>query len=260
MSARRWPEASTTFTTPLRETHLSGPVSSDLNSIALGKTTLVLFDIDGTLLTSGGAGERALRQAVQECFAIEEDFFSIPIAGQTDSGIARRIFARHGVGDAELARFYDVYLQHLGRELPIRTGHLLPGILPLLEALRLDPSVVLALLTGNLARGAELKLRHYGIWDYFEFGAFADDHFDRNELGAFAQRRAQEKHGTAFAPERVFVIGDTPHDIACGKAIGAQTIAVATGGCTVAVLSEHAPDFVFTDLSDRAAVLKALGV
>jgi phosphoglycolate phosphatase len=225
-----------------------------------GKNTLILFDIDGTLLTTGGAGERALRHAVRECFAIEEDFFSIPIAGQTDSGIARGIFERHGLDHAELERFYSVYLDRLAKELGKSSGALMPGILPLLKVLKANSSVALALLTGNLARGAELKLQNYGIWDFFEFGAFADDHCDRNELGAFARQRAFEKHGIEFEPNRIFVIGDTPHDIACGQAIGAQTIAVATGGCTLEKLAQHDADFVFKDLSDLAAVLAALGV
>jgi phosphoglycolate phosphatase len=223
------------------------------------KNTLVLFDIDGTLLTTGGAGERALRRALREAFGIDEDFFSIPIAGQTDTGIARRIFERHGLPATDLGRFCNAYLERLMNELSASPGRLLPGILPLLEALHANPTVALALLTGNLARGAELKLRYYGVWEFFEFGAFADDHHDRNELGRFAHERASAKHGIEFARDRVFVIGDTPHDIACGKAIGAKTIAVATGGCTRENLAEHDADFVFENLADTATVLAAIG-
>ena len=118
--------------------------------------------------------------------------------------------------------------------------------------------MVLALLTGNLARGAELKLTHYGVWDYFEFGAYADDHHDRNELGHFARTRAQERHGIKFPPERIYVLGDTPHDIACARAIGAKAVAIATGQYTHAQLAEHAPDFLFDDLADVSAVIAAL--
>ncbi len=130
--------------------------------------------------------------------------------------------------------------------------------MPLLEALRQRPEVVLGLLTGNLARGAELKLRHYGVWEFFEFGAYADDHHDRNELGRFACQRLREKHGIDLPCERIFVLGDTPHDIACARAIGARAIAVATGGSTREQLAKAAPDYLFDDFTDVDAVLAAL--
>src|SRR5207245_5271713 len=106
---------------------------------------------------------------------------------------------------------------------------LLPGVLQLLEKLKSRRHLVLALLTGNVSRGAQLKLEHYGVWHFFEFGAFADDHQDRNRLGSFARARAREIHGREFSASQIDVIGDTPRNIACGKAIGARTIAVATG-------------------------------
>ena len=122
--------------------------------------------------------------------------------------------------------------------------------LPLLEALRSREDIVLALLTGNLERGAKLKHTHYGVWHYFEFGAFADDHHDRNALGPFARARARERHGFEFPPERIFVLGDTPHDIACARAIGARAIAIATGKFKSAELAAHQPDFLFENASD----------
>src|SRR5205823_12547054 len=139
--------------------------------------------------------------------------------------------ALHGIEPTpeNLAECFDGYLQHLAELLPRTKGHLLPGILKLLEALHARRDVVLALLTGNLSRGAELKLTHYGVWHYFQFGAFADDHHDRNELGRFACSRALEKLGLEFEKGRIFVIGDTPHDIDCGRAFGAKTVAIATG-------------------------------
>ena len=221
---------------------------------------LLLFDIDGTLLTSGGAGPRALRLGFRDRFGIDTDLSSVEIAGRTDSGIARQILAAHRLPATpeNIAAFLDGYLHHLAQEIPRTPGRLLPGILPLLEALQPRADIVLALLTGNLARGAELKLRHYGVWHFFEFGAFADDHHDRNQLGPFAQARARAQRGIEFPPERIFVLGDTPHDIACARAIGAQAIAVATGQFTRADLAEHAPDFLFDDLADQAAVLAAL--
>jgi phosphoglycolate phosphatase-like HAD superfamily hydrolase len=224
--------------------------------------TLLLFDIDGTLITSGGAGERALRLGFRQRFGIDDDLRNVEIAGRTDSGIARAMLRTHGLAETpeNIAAFVDGYLAHLADELRQADGRLLPGVLPLLEALKPRPEMVLALLTGNVARGAELKLTHYGVWTFFEFGAYADDHHDRNELGPFAQRRAFERHGVEFAPERIFVLGDTPHDIACARAIDAKAIAIATGKFTRAELAEHRPDFLFDDLSDLPAVLAALGV
>jgi phosphoglycolate phosphatase-like HAD superfamily hydrolase len=107
-------------------------------------------------------------------------------------------------------------------------------------------------------RGAEIKLSHYGVWDYFEFGAFADDHHDRNELTKFARARALEKHGEQFTPESIFVIGDTPRDIECGKVVGAKTVAIATGNYSRAELAAHDPDFLLDDLSETEAVIVLL--
>ena len=135
----------------------------------------------------------------------------------------------------------------------------MPGVKELLARLKERSQNVLALLTGNIRRGAQLKLEHYGIWEFFEFGAFADDHHDRNELGAFAQMRAREKHAMDFAAAAIDVIGDTPHDIACGKAINARTIAVATGKFSRAQLCEHQPDRIVDNFADVEAVIAELG-
>ncbi|MEK0446915.1 MAG: Phosphoglycolate phosphatase, partial [Verrucomicrobiota bacterium] len=164
------------------------------------KSSLILFDIDGTLLTSGGAGETALRLGFAEEFGIEDDLRSVEIPGRTDSGIALRLLSRHGipVHQENIERFLNGYLRHLASLLPQRAGRLLPGVLPLLQTLQTRPHIALGLLTGNLERGAQLKLRHYGVADFFAFGAYADDHPDRNELGKFAQQRARKLHGVEF--------------------------------------------------------------
>lgn len=217
---------------------------------------LLLFDIDGTLLASGGAGIRALGEATRRYFN-SDGLEGIEVAGRTDTSIAHQLFARHGreFTPAAVTEFTDLYLAHLARLLPVTEGKLLPGIVPLLEALKTRDDCVLALLTGNLVRGAELKLTQYGLWHYFEFGAYADDHHDRNALGPVAQARALDKHGHVFPPERIYILGDTPHDIACARAIGARAIAIATGGCTREQLAAHAPDYLFDDLGDLSAVL-----
>lgn len=222
---------------------------------------LILFDIDSTLINTGGAGVQALKVASKERFGIDEDLSHIEIAGRTDSGIVRQILAKHGIqpSDQELRRFFDAYIEFLARQLPISEGHVLPGIAELLERLESRPHITLGLLTGNLARGAQLKLEHYALWKFFPFGAFADDHHDRNELGTVACTRALEHTGWQFAPSSVDVIGDTEHDIACGKAIGARTIAVATGSRRRERLAKSEPDFLFDDFSQTDDVIAKLG-
>jgi phosphoglycolate phosphatase len=222
---------------------------------------LLLFDIDGTLIHSAGAGIQALRVALKERFGIEDDLSNIEIAGMTDSGIVMSILKKHKIPgtNENVTAFLDSYVHLLSFELPRRKGKLLPGVLQLLEKLKMRKHLVLALLTGNVSRGARLKLEHYGVWHFFEFGAFADDHHDRNQLGSFARARAREKHGREFSADEIDVIGDTPRDIACGKAIGARTIAVATGTWTREQLADHHPDFLIDDLSDTNRVIDTLG-
>ena len=221
---------------------------------------LLLFDIDGTLITSGGAGEAALKDAMRSRFAVEEDLAGVILAGATDARIARELLEKHGisVSPENVAALLDTYLGHLSERIGRHDGKLLPGIVPLLNVLSHREDAVLALLTGNVSRGAEIKLTHYGVWDFFEFGAFADDHHDRNELGKFARARALERHGEEFPPSRIYVIGDTPKDIECGRAIGACTVAIATGHYSAAELKDHSPDFLFEDLSDTDRVVSHL--
>ena len=221
---------------------------------------LLLWDIDGTLITTGAAGHRAIARATAQRFGGNGDLDGVEIAGRTDSGIAHQILKKHreAVTDESVAAFLDLYLELLADELPRSKGEVLPGVLPLLQRLQGQPGTALGLLTGNLQRGAQLKLEHYGLWQFFAFGAFADDHHDRNELGAFALTRAEEGSGTKFEAARVDVIGDTGHDIACGKAFGARTIAVATGSWPRARLNDCTPDFLFDDLSEVDDVIATL--
>ncbi len=225
------------------------------------KKRLLLFDIDGTLINSGGAGEHALKLTLSERFKIVDDLRDIEIAGMTDSGIVASILRKHEIPQTteNVAAFLDNYVHFLSLELPRRKGKLMPGVLTLLQKLKTRPHLVLALLTGNVSRGAQLKLEYYGVWSFFEFGAFADDHHDRNQLGVFARTRAREKHGREFLPKEIDVIGDTPRDIACGKAFGARTVAIATGTWPREKLAAHDPDFLFDDLSDVDGVIAQLG-
>lgn len=224
------------------------------------KRHLLLFDIDGTLITSGGAGEGALNDAMLERFGVADGLGEINLAGATDSSISRSMLEQNGLAASaeNITALLDSYLHHLKQRLPLHSGKLLPGIVTLLDCLKGREDCILALLTGNIIRGAEIKLGHYGVWDYFEFGAFADDHHDRNELGHFARARALERHGIEFPPETIYVIGDTPRDIACGNAIGAKTVAIATGKYSREELAACNPDYLFDDLSDTEAVMQAL--
>ncbi len=223
--------------------------------------TLLLFDIDGTLVNTGGAGVQAIKRVVKNRYSVDDDLHDIEIAGKTDSNIVADILKKYGVpqNSENIAAFLDEYVDLLRELLPQLNGRVLPGIKEILTRMKAKPDRVLGLLTGNVERGAKLKLQRYDLWDFFEFGAFADDHQDRNQLGEFARTRAQEKHGHEFDAAQIDVIGDTGHDIACGKIFGARTIAVATGTWTRDQLAKHAPDFLFDDFAQADRVIAALG-
>jgi phosphoglycolate phosphatase len=221
---------------------------------------LLLFDIDGTLLTSGGAGEKALRTGLLSRFGIQDDLQGIEIAGRTDSGIARRILERHQIPPApeNVRRLLDGYLEALPTLLPLHSGRVLHGVLPLLNALRQRSDCILGLLTGNLEQGARLKLAHYGLHDRFQLGAYADDHHDRNALVPFALRRASALAGTDIPPARTWVIGDTPYDVECARAGGARAAAVATGVFSSSALAAAQPDLLLPDLGQTDRILELL--
>ena len=227
---------------------------------SMRKPRLLLWDIDGTLI-SGAAGRRAIALATAQRFGHGADLEGIEIGGRTDSNIARQILVKYGEEPVEqrLRSFLDLYLDLLAQELPRTDGKVLPGILSLLQRSKQLADIHLGLLTGNLRRGAQLKLERYELWHYFGFGAFADDHHDRNQLGSFALTRAHAKTGEKFVPAQVDIIGDTGHDIACGKVLGARTIAIATGSWSREQLAKCAPDFLFDDLSMVANVVATLG-
>jgi len=221
---------------------------------------LLLWDIDGTLIASGGAGMRALGAALREVFAIDGSINDIDFAGRTDRWIMRQIFAKFALAATEenFARLTDGYIAALPAALRGRGVRALPGVPGLLAAARARGDAALGLLTGNLRCGAEVKLSSRNLWAYFPFGAFADDSEDRNQLGPHALRRARAHHGVDFAPADTWVIGDTPHDIVCARAFGARAAAVATGRHTTDELRAAAPDAVFSDFSDAAAFWRAV--
>jgi len=225
------------------------------------RDSLLLWDIDGTLVSMDRAGERALLAAIRELYQRDLGVeLPVDLRGRTDTSIMRDLLAFLGLpgGLEEEQRFRKAYLSHMPRTMPAGNARVLAGIREALDAVHAHPEIHQALLTGNLKEGAKLKLSYLGLWDYFEFGAFADDSHIRDELGPFALARAEEKLGIKFPPDRVYIIGDTPHDIACGKAIGAKTIAVATGAFSVEELAALSPTHTFADLSDTQALLKVI--
>lgn len=223
------------------------------------KDTLVLWDIDGTLVNTDLAGERSLQALLRNLY--HQSFgnnLPAEVQGCTDTKIMYDLLAHLGqpATEAEMVRFRAAYLSGLAAALPLGKARVLPGIGEALNRIQAHPRIHQALLTGNLQEGARLKLSHLKIWDFFKFGAFADDHADRNRLGPVALARAKQNLGIEFSPERVWIVGDTPRDIACGKAIGARTLAVATGCFTLAELERHSPTCVLADMSDTEALMK----
>jgi len=226
-------------------------------------TKLVLFDIDGTLVLTGRAGIRAMNRACEEVIGHVGALDGIPVAGRTDWIILHDALGAigHALDDDLFARLRDAYVGHL-EEAIAEPGEgvkaVMPGIRPLLDTLAARPDVFLALLTGNFERSARIKLAHFDLWRYFRCGAFGDDAADRNALVPFALERAKGCGLEAIPPESIFVIGDTPHDVACARAVGAVPIAVATGTFTVDQLRASGAGIVFEDLSDTDAVLRVI--
>ena len=224
--------------------------------------TLLLFDIDGTLVSTGLAGGDAMGRAFEEIHGVADAFAGIEMSGKTDPAILREAWEGAGIAEAErdLQAFHDCYVGHLKDTLSEsdRDRHLKPGLPGLLDAVARQSDVVLGLLTGNFVTGAQLKLESFGVLHYFRVGAYGSDNEDRKALVPVARLRARQFCVTYIAPERTFVIGDTPRDIECAKAHDVKAVAVATGNYSMDDLRAHQPDLCFADLGDQRAVLEAL--
>jgi phosphoglycolate phosphatase len=217
-----------------------------------------LFDIDGTLITSGGAGLVAMAAAFEHVYGVCDKASDVKFSGRTDRVIARDLAQAHGFDDddSKWKLFRAAYLERLPHALENCTGRLLPGVSGLLDELAANDGHRLGLLTGNIREGAKLKLSYYGVWDRFEFGGFGDQHYDRNDVAKAAFAAAKDAVCGKIAPSDVWVVGDTPLDVACARAIGANALAVATGAYDSAALAECRPDVLVEDLSQfRAASL-----
>ena len=223
-------------------------------------TRLVLFDIDGTLVLTGGAGKRAMDRAFEDAFGIGDAFADIAMGGRTDRFLIERGLERWSIPatGAALDLFRHRYLAHLADGIHEpgngRKGRM-PGVEALLEALEAQPQVQTALLTGNYAAGAQIKLEHFGLWDCFAWGAFGDDYAERDALARAAVADAPRRGVTLADPRHAVVVGDTPFDIACARAAGARVVAVATGGHTLDELRSLGPDLAVATLDELDAVV-----
>ena len=213
---------------------------------------VVLFDIDGTLIRTRGAGTMAFERTFASEFRIPRATESLNFAGRTDSSLVRECFQIHQIKPTpkSFQRFFENYvfwLDHLLRE---SNGAPCAGVVECLNEFgRLAHAPLVGLLTGNIRLGAEIKLRHFQLWDFFRLGAFGDDHEDRNELAKIAQRRARRMLGREVAGEEILVVGDTPRDIECARSIDAKVLAVATGGYPLAKLHAHDPTWAAENLT-----------
>jgi phosphoglycolate phosphatase len=220
---------------------------------------IFLFDVDNTLLNSGGAGSRAMNLTFRDLFAIDNGFDGVEFSGRTDSAILRDGLLLHHLPDGDflvlLARFRASYLRHLAHTLRETTGYVLPGVPALLRSLIETEGARVGLATGNFRRGAMMKLEHYGIRPFFRTGGFGEDSELRSEVVARAIRRLGGRPG---GRNPVYVVGDTPIDVEAAKANGAVAIAVTTGTSNAEDLARAGADAVFPNLADVATVLGVL--
>lgn len=222
---------------------------------------LVLFDIDGTLLSAGRAARESVLASLERIFGWQGASDGYDFSGKTDPQILRELVGAT-IGQEHLARelprALDLYLEELERRLDPAAVKVKPGIPPLVDRLAADPRVTLGLLTGNIERGARLKLEPPGLNRYFSFGAFGSDSADRYLLPAVAIERARHSTGRAFAGKSVVIVGDSVHDIACGRSLGVRAVAVATGPTSRERLVAEKPDAFFDDFSDVDAAFEAI--
>jgi phosphoglycolate phosphatase-like HAD superfamily hydrolase len=231
---------------------------------------ICFLDIDGTLVLTGGAGKTAFARTLAEDFGIAKVDGDVPFAGRSDRAIAMDLFRSHGIAPTfeNWQRFCTGFIPRLEEALATHQGYILPGVGNLLGALTARGDVALGLLTGNLRQGAHRKLAYYGLWDYFPFGGFGDEHLERCDIAAAAlaaarvhidgRSSATNANGIESAIDRVIVIGDTQHDIDCGRSIGARCVAVPTGSTSAAALRSRAPDALVETLEDIEPILGLL--
>jgi len=219
---------------------------------------ILLFDIDGTLVRTGGAGKAAMEHALQTAFGVPKLIDTVSYSGRTDRAIGRDLLRVHGIDPSpeNQVRLQEAYLSQLPTRLHTHGGNVCPGIVELLDVLHPHPGVVLGLLTGNVRVGAKHKLGHFGLWDFFACGGFGDEHFERDDVARMAVAEMRSHLKRDFDAGDVWVIGDTPLDVQCARAVGAKAVAVATGWHPIEELASHSPDYVLADLSNPEELLR----
>jgi phosphoglycolate phosphatase-like HAD superfamily hydrolase len=224
---------------------------------------LILFDIDGTILNTRGAGSGAMIEALKAVYGREAPHKGYRMGGKTDTQICLELMIAAGMSEEEVRAGLDAvwaaYIAGVRRRLSDGfEAKLCPGVREAVERLHHDPRALLGLLTGNIRAGAMVKLGAVGLDGYFRTGAFGDDHHDRRRLADIALERGQREAGRAFAGKEIVIIGDTPNDILCGQHLGVRTVIVATGTYTAEQLRPHNPDHLFETLEDTDRVMETI--
>jgi phosphoglycolate phosphatase len=227
------------------------------------RAKLVLFDIDGTILYTGGAGRRAMQQSLLEVFGTTGPIKDFPFYGKTDPLIIMELMTLAGYApsliERRLGQFWDVYVEHLREEMSRAHGLMVyPGVVELIRGLDSASESLLGLQTGNIQRGARLKLEPVGLNKYFPVGAFGDDSADRDQLPRIAVERVRQQLSRNFASRDVVIVGDTPADISCARHFGAKAVVAATGFCSYEELERAKPDALYRDFSDYRAVMEEI--
>lgn len=223
---------------------------------------LILFDIDGTLISTNGVAKECFVAAMEETLGARTVGSGHDFAGKTDPQIFAEIVRASGLPEDTIIRKQDDVFSAFFRLLETRLDEhnvtVLPGVRALLEALRNEEAATVALLTGNMLQGARIKLTPPGLLEYFSFGAFGNDAYHRHDLPEIAVARAYERTGATFRAKDIVIIGDTPHDIDCGRHLNVRSIGVATGGHSHDMLAQAKPDHLFDDLTDTDRLLDVI--
>lgn len=221
---------------------------------------VIFFDIDGTLLSTGGAGQKALELALVDGFGIDAPFEGVLTSGRTDRGIVDELLERYQLENSQETRdrFREAYLKRLPQCLADLPGKVLPQVTELLECLSAQAHITLSVLTGNYSEASWIKLHHFNLAEYFTFGGFGGHLAHRNDVAHAAIQAASDSLESNVEGSDTMVIGDTPADIICARAIGAKAVGVATGSYKAHQLASHDPDHVCHDFSETERVAETL--
>lgn len=221
---------------------------------------VVLFDIDGTLIRSQGAGKKAIANTLKEDFHCDTPDVEVSFAGRTDLSLIKEIFQRNSlkISGGDMQKFFASYVRHLSQTLAECQGEVIDGVVALLDHLFRDEEIILGLLTGNIRDGAFAKLQHFKLDRYFKLGGFGDNCEDRAEIAKEGVRAIETAVNMRVNPKKVLVIGDTPHDVNCAHAIGARSLAVCTGYSSRKEIEVAKPMYLMEDLRELTLVLAIL--